>query len=459
MKTINLHGVVGVHISAKDFNDELDNTTGDILLDINSGGGYITDGVAILNKMRSYNKGKIIARVSYAASMMTQIALAADEVQAYDNSIFMIHNALGVAMGDYREMSKREKMLKSMSNMLAQAYTKKTGKTAKQVLKMMDDETYLYGNEIVKEGFADTFLEGNSSDENSTRDEAIAYAHIQLEEVSKALKNEDLTAEQLTACVGKCGFNCGGGLDDENATSAFQDFPMVDQAWDGAAAVRRVRRFMGAEEKPNARYKEAFFWYNNQESENFGAYKLPFADVVDGRLVANVRAVNAANAAMAGARGGVDIPASDRQRVQSHIDRYRDKWQKEQDKGEADTAFNKGNKEKKTMNVAQLKADHPELFAEVVNLGVTQERERVTAHLTMGEASGDMALAVASINDGSEMSANINAKYMAAHMKRKESNDRDGENVPNVNTPNGGDVNDDEAMAKEVAKLLGGDHE
>lgn len=447
MKVINLHGIVGIHVNARDFSEELDGYTGDIILDLNSGGGYITEGVAILNKMRSYDRGKLTARVSYAASMMTQIALAADEVQVYDNSIFMIHNAIGVAIGDYREMGKRENMLRAMSNMLSIAYVKKTGKTPGQVLHMMDDETYLYGSEIVDEGFADTLLEDKSRDQNQTKDEAIAYAHIQMGEVSKALKNENLTTEQLAACVGDCGF--------ENATSAFQDFPMVDQAWDGAAAVQRVRRFMGSEEKPNTRYKQGFFWYNSEESENFGAYKLPFVDVVDGRLVANVRAVNAANAAMAGARGGVSIPAADRPRVQAHIDRYREKWQREKDRGEAGKAFKKNHKEK-SMTLSELRADHPELFAEAVAVGVNQERERVTAHLTMGEASGDMALAVASITNGAEMSATINAKYMAAHMKRKETNDRQDENVGEMNTDETtGSLNEDEAMAKEVAKLLG----
>lgn len=456
MKIINLHGVVGVHIDAGAFANELDNTTGDIMLDLNSGGGYITAGIAILNKIRSYDKGRVTARVSYAASMMTQIALAADEVQVYDNSIFMIHNALGVAMGDYREMDKRKNMLKSMSNMLAKTYVKKTGKTTNQILKMMDDETYLYGNEIIKEGFADTLL-GAGSDENKTKDEAIAYSHIQMGEVSKALKNENLTLDQLSACVGNCSLMGG----DENATSAFQDFPMVDQAWDGAAAVRRVRKFMGAEVKPNASYKKAFFWYNSEESENFGAYKLPFVDVVDGRLVANVRAVNAANAAMAGARSVVAIPAADRPRVQSHIDRYREGWQREQDRGGASgDAFKQDNKETKTMNLSQLRAEHQELYAEVVAVGVNQERERVTAHLTMGEASGDMELAVASINDGAEMSATLNARYMAAHMKRTESNDRNAENVPDVNTPNNGDEGDeDKAMAGAVANLLGVEYE
>lgn len=450
MKVINLHGVVGVHIVAKEFSEELDNTTGDVILDLNSGGGFITEGIAILNKMRSYDKGKITARVSFAASMMTQIALAADEVQVYDNSIFMIHNALGVAMGDYREMERRRNVLKSMSTMLSAAYVKKTGKTQNQILKMMDDETYLFGKEIVKEGFADTLLD-SESDENKSKDEAIAYSHLQMEEVSKALKNENLSLEQLSACMG----NCTLSGNDENATSPFQDYPMVDQAWDGAAAVNRVRRFMNAEEKPNNRYRNAFFWYNNEESENFGAYKLPFADVVDGQLVANIRAVNAANAAMAGARGGVAIPAADRSRVQSHIDRYREKWQREQDKGEADRAFNQSNKGGKPMDMMQLKAEHPALFAEAVAVGVAQERERVSAHLTMGEASGDMALAVTSINNGDEMSATVNAKYMAAHMKRQETNDRKADNVSDVNTPKGDEGDEDKAMADAVAKLLG----
>ena len=450
MKVINLHGVVGVQINAQDFATELDNSSGDILLDLNSGGGYITEGIAILNKMRSYDKGKITARVSYAASMMTQIALAADEVQVYDNSIFMIHNALGVAMGDYRDMEKRGNILKSMSGMLAKAYVKKTGKSTAKILKMMDDETYLYGDEILKEGFADTLLDSGST-ENKTKNEAVAYAHLQMEAVNKVLKEESASIEELSACIGNCSLN----LDEENSTPPFQDFPMVDQAWDGTAAVRRVRNFMGITDKPNSDYKKAFFWYNNEESENFGAYKLPFVDVVDGRLVANVRAVNAANGAMSGARGGVSIPAADRPRVQSHIDRYREKWQREQDRGGDENPYTNSNKGE-IMTFSELQTQHPELFAQAVAIGEAQEHERVTAHLTMGEASGDMAYAVKCISDKTQMSATVNANYMAAQMKRIESNGRTKENVPGMNTPpNETAMLEDEAIAKQVAEKLG----
>lgn len=80
--------------------------------------------------------------------------------------------------------------------------------------------------------------------------------------------------------------------------------------------------------------------------------------------------------------------------------------------------------ENKTMTKEELKAKHPELYAELVNIGVMAERDRVTAHLTMGEASGDNKTAVEAIKDGSEMTATLQAKYMAAGMNRADINAR-----------------------------------
>ncbi|MBF0686400.1 MAG: hypothetical protein IR158_01350, partial [Cellulomonas sp.] len=56
--------------------------------------------------------------------------------------------------------------------------------------------------------------------------------------------------------------------------------------------------------------------------ENFTAYKLLIADVVDGDLVAVPRGVFAAAAVMQGSRGGVDLPGKDRDRVRSHLAKY-----------------------------------------------------------------------------------------------------------------------------------------
>ena len=74
------------------------------------------------------------------------------------------------------------------------------------------------------------------------------------------------------------------------------------------------------------------------------------------------------------------------------------------------------------MTLEELKAAHPGAYAAAVAVGneqgVTQERDRVGAHLTMGAASGDMKTAIESVGNGSAMTATLQASYMAAGMNR-----------------------------------------
>lgn len=72
----------------------------------------------------------------------------------------------------------------------------------------------------------------------------------------------------------------------------------------------------------------------------------------------------------------------------------------------------------KAMTLAELRAQHPDIFAAAVQEGVTQERERVQAHLTMAEASGAMPTAIAAINSGEGLTVKVQAEYLAAGMKR-----------------------------------------
>jgi ATP-dependent protease ClpP protease subunit len=205
MTTINLDGVVGWDIEASEFASLIDNTTGDITFELNSGGGYVTDGISILNKIRAYDRGKTTANISYAASMMTQIALACDEVNVYDNAIFMIHNVQGIVVGDHNDMREAADLQERMSMMLAQLYTKKTGKSEDEIKSMMDNDTYLFGNEIKDMGFADNII---NTDKQTDKTNAIDTAHTMYEKVQKAMKEEKLSIsalkEQFTQCMGNC---------------------------------------------------------------------------------------------------------------------------------------------------------------------------------------------------------------------------------------------------------------
>src|SRR5215211_7712756 len=108
------------------------------------------------------------------------------------------------------------------------------------------------------------------------------------------------------------------------AVTAFQDLPLADRdrEWDGDAAEKRVREWAGAEEEPNEKYRDAHVWYDADKKENFTSYKLLIADIVDGRLKVVPRGVMAAGNIMQGARGGIDLPRADIDRVKSHLAKY-----------------------------------------------------------------------------------------------------------------------------------------
>jgi ClpP class serine protease len=80
-----------------------------------------------------------------------------------------------------------------------------------------------------------------------------------------------------------------------------------------------------------------------------------------------------------------------------------------------------GGEEIQVMDIKEFKAKHPELFTAAFEEGKTAgeaaERDRVDAHLTMGEASGDTKTAFEAIRKGDAMTTGMQAKYMAAGMR------------------------------------------
>lgn len=111
------------------------------------------------------------------------------------------------------------------------------------------------------------------------------------------------------------------------SVTSFRDFPLADRdrEWDGDAAQKRVREWAGAQDEPNAEFRDAHVWYDNDKKQNFTAYKLLIADVVGGRLTAVPHAIRAASAVMQGSRGGIDLPERDIARVKSHLAKYYEK--------------------------------------------------------------------------------------------------------------------------------------
>ena len=109
------------------------------------------------------------------------------------------------------------------------------------------------------------------------------------------------------------------------------------------------------------------------------------------------------------------------------------------------------------MDLSTLKAQHPDVYQAAMQEGVNQERDRVSAHLTMGEASGDMQIAVTAINEGAGMTASYQARYMSAGMNRNDQAARasdDGAAAAADNAAGGGESNVGESESEQVVALV-----
>lgn len=100
------------------------------------------------------------------------------------------------------------------------------------------------------------------------------------------------------------------------AVSGAKNLPLDDTTkWDATAAVKRMRKLAGGPDKENIdwnKYRKGFAWYDPENKETFGAYKLPIADVIDGKLTAIWGGIFRGLAAILGARGGVDVGDDDK---------------------------------------------------------------------------------------------------------------------------------------------------
>ena len=144
-------------ISAQDFITEMkEYKDTPVNLRINCIGGDVFDGMAMYNIIKK-REAKTTAYIEgIAASMGSVIALAADEVVMAENSLFMIHNAWGGAMGEAEDMRKTASVLEKISSEIANIYQKKTRLLYDRITDMMDEETWLNAEEAYELGFIDT---------------------------------------------------------------------------------------------------------------------------------------------------------------------------------------------------------------------------------------------------------------------------------------------------------------
>lgn len=130
----------------------------DVVVNLNSPGGDLFEGMAIYNLLREHKGNVTIKVLGLAASAASIIAMAGDEVQIARAGFFMVHNSWIAASGNRHDMREFADRMEPFDFAMADIYAARTGLDMKAIGKKMDAETWVNGSAAVDEGWADSLL-------------------------------------------------------------------------------------------------------------------------------------------------------------------------------------------------------------------------------------------------------------------------------------------------------------
>lgn len=148
---------------------EISNAKGkELNLVISSGGGSVTEGMAIADLIANYPEETTATGIGLVASIATVVLLSADKVKMTENAFMMIHRPWSYTMGNADELEATAELLDKMEAKLLDIYTasviKRKGSQENlenKITEMMAAETWLTAQEALEFGFIDEIVKGN----------------------------------------------------------------------------------------------------------------------------------------------------------------------------------------------------------------------------------------------------------------------------------------------------------
>lgn len=230
----------GEGVTVKDLKASLDSAGqfSRIAMRINSPGGDVFEGVAILNMLRAQGKPVDVFVDGLAASAASIIAMAGDTITMGSGAMMMIHNAWGGCIGNAAEMEKMLASLTAIDASIVQIYAGRTGMKPKEAKALMDAETWMTAADCISNGFATALApEANQ--------EALAMARS-----FKALSRFAKVPEKFKAgvactcdCAGCQEDNCAGCVNADCQDLNCSDCPMqtvANAAYQAVAPIQRL---------------------------------------------------------------------------------------------------------------------------------------------------------------------------------------------------------------------------
>ena len=167
-------------ISVKMFKDAMDTFDGKPFnLRIDSPGGSVRPALSIYNMIKSY-PGKVTAIIdSWAASSLSYIPMAADEVLIAENALIMTHAPWTFAFGNADDLMEVVDALEAHQQSLAKGYSAKTGKDIETVNnELMKGENWFTAEQAKEYGLVDRIIESKVQIKNRVNPKVYGYKSI-----------------------------------------------------------------------------------------------------------------------------------------------------------------------------------------------------------------------------------------------------------------------------------------
>lgn len=156
MAEILLYGVIGDsfdQLDAKTVTTAIRAATGPLAVRINSPGGYVMEGLAIVQALRDYPAKVTIYIDGLAASMASVIAMVGAEIIMAESALIMAHKPWDSSIGNADDLRRDAAMLDRIEQQLIGIYAKRTGLPEGELAQMLAAETWLTADEALAQGF------------------------------------------------------------------------------------------------------------------------------------------------------------------------------------------------------------------------------------------------------------------------------------------------------------------
>ena len=147
---------------------------GRITVRINSPGGELYAGIAIMNRLSELD-GEVVTIVDgIAASAASIILQGGKKRKVHKGSLVMVHGASSFFFGYYNRKQLKEKadQLDAANRTAIEAYAQRTGLERDEISALLDQTAWMTGQEAIDKGFADELVEGGSVAMSISQDNA-----------------------------------------------------------------------------------------------------------------------------------------------------------------------------------------------------------------------------------------------------------------------------------------------